>query len=548
MTPNNNVSESRIRKEDTKKISRGYRSHRLREIMAILSKHEITKGLTPVKLRLIIEDLGPTFVKLGQILSMRQDILPVEYCSELEKLRSDVAPMPFSVVKREVEAAYGQKLREVFQEFDEVPLGSASIAQVHRAVLTTGEEVVVKVQRPDIYEVMAVDMALLDRATALIKLTGATGTAIDFEVVLDEMWVTAKQEMDFLMEAHNAETFASNNEGIKYVTSPRIFHHYTTSKVLMMEYLSGIDIDHTDELTRQGYDLREIAEKLAENYIKQVIDDAFFHADPHPGNIRIHGGQIGWIDLGMMGSLSGRDRELFKEAITAVATQNVESLKTIVLTIGVHSGHVNHARLYADIDDMLATYGTMDIGEWNISEIIQQTLQIANFHHITMPKGITMLMRGYLTVESVVAMLDPKANLVQVMMRHMLSTRSANMDWRQTAGELGRHAYGAALTAMDLPQYAADLLKTVLRGQAKVNLELTGSEEPLERVDRMVNRIINAVIIAALLIGSSFIATTNMEPQIMGIPALGFIGYFVSVILGGITLIGIYRSQRKPKK
>lgn len=525
-----------------------YRHRRLREIMAILSRHEITKGITPVKLRAIIEDLGPTFVKLGQILSMRQDILPKSYCDELEKLRTDVKPLPFATIVSEIEHAYGERAKVLFASIDHTPLGSASIAQVHRAVMRDGTEVAIKVQRPDAYETMAIDMAILERLTGLIQRFSPTGDVIDFKAVLAEIWNTAKQEMDFLIEAQNAEHFAADNAGIAYVGSPKIFHHFTTSRVLMMSDVKGIAIDDIAALTEQGYDLKEIAEKLAENYIKQVIDDAFFHADPHPGNIRIHEGKIIWIDLGMMGTLSRRDCDLFRDAIAAVGTKDVDGFKTMLLNLGEHSQPINHSRLYADLADLMDEYGNINIGEMNLSELMQKALQIAAYHHIAMPRSVTMLARSVMTMEGVIAMLDPDISIIEVMARHVAQKSPLNVDYRQITRHLLHNSAAAGKSALDIPVYLADLLKSTLKGQSKVNLELIGSEEPLKKVERMVNRLVTAIITAALLIGSSFIATTRMKPTFMGIPLLGFIGFFAAIILGSTTLISIYRSQRKRKK
>lgn len=527
---------------------RSYRHRRLREIMAILARHEITKGMSPKKLRAIIEDLGPTFVKLGQILSMRQDILPKSYCDELEKLRTDVKPLPFATIVSEIEQAYGERAKVLFASIDHTPLGSASIAQVHRAVMRDGTEVAIKVQRPDAYETMAIDMAILERLTGLIQRFSPTGDVIDFKAVLAEIWNTAKQEMDFLIEAQNAEHFAADNAGIAYVGSPKIFHHFTTSKVLMMSDVKGIAIDDMAALTEQGYDLKEIAEKLAENYIKQVIDDAFFHADPHPGNIRIHEGKIIWIDLGMMGTLSRRDCDLFRDAIAAVGTKDVDAFKTMLLNLGEHSQPINHSRLYADLADLMDEYGSVNIGEMNLSELMQKSLQIAAYHHIAMPRSVTMLARSVMTMEGVIAMLDPDISIVEVMARHVAQKSPLNADYRQMARHWLHDSAAAGKSALDIPVYLADLLKSTLKGQSKVNLELIGSEEPLKKVERMVNRLVTAIITAALLIGSSFIATTRMQPTFMGIPLLGFIGFFVAIILGSTTLISIYRSQRKRKK
>lgn len=527
--------------------TREYNRQRLREIMAILAKYDIVKGLTPVKLRQIIEDLGPTFVKLGQVLSMRQDILPADYCKELTKLRADVRAMPFEEVVLVIEEEYGKPLNEIFKYLCPKPLGAASIAQVHEAQLKNGDPVVIKVQRPGIKDTMGRDIALLERASTLLKIAGGTGNAIDFKMVLEEMWFTAQQEMDFLMEAHNADEFRELNRDVAYVTSPLIHHKHTTSKVLVMEYIAGFEIDNKKGLLDAGYSLEEIALKLAENYIKQIIDDGFFHADPHPGNIRVRDGKIVWIDLGMMGTLSLRDKDLFKQAVEAMATGSVEDMKNVVLTLGIHSGHINHAKLYSDIDNMLDEYGTVDLGNMNIGSMLEDLLQLANDHHIAMPKGVTLLARGSLTLEGVLTMLAPKINIVQIMINHMASERLKNLDPKKEVLELGREIYQASKSTLGIPNQVLDLLKMTVKGQAKINLEITGSEEPLDRIDQMVNKIVKCIIAAALLIGSSFISTTNMQPKLMGIPALGFIGYFVAVILGANLIYSIHKKKKMNK-
>ena len=281
---------------------------RLREMTAVLRKHGITGGLTPEKLRLILEDLGPTYIKLGQIMSLHSDILPKSYCEELMRLHSEVTPMPFEQVAEVIRKSYGYEWNEVFQSIDVHPLGSASIAQVHRAVLKTGEDVVVKVQRQGIYKVMSRDISLLHKAAKLVP-PGTIKDMVDINMVLDELWTVTQQEMNFLLEAASMEEFAQRNQDVAFVTTPRLYREYTTNHVLVMEYIDGFAINDKENLLANGYDLNEIGTKLVDNYIRQVMEDGFFHADPHPGNVRIRDGKIVWIDMGMMGRLTERDRE-----------------------------------------------------------------------------------------------------------------------------------------------------------------------------------------------------------------------------------------------
>ncbi len=521
--------------------------NRLKEILQVLARHDIVKGMTPEKLRNIVEDLGPTFVKLGQIMSMRQDMLPAAYCRELSKLRTEVSPMPFDEVRQVIEEEYDTRLERVFASFDRQPLGAASIAQAHAAVLRDGSPVVVKVQRQGIRDVMARDIQLLRKAARILKAASSAGNALDFGVILNEMWAVAQQEMDFLIEARNAGEFYKLNQDVAYVTCPQIHSQVTTSRVLVMEYIEGFDLDRPDILTDNGYDLEEIGLKLADNYVKQIIDDGFFHADPHPGNLRIREGQIVFLDLGMMGRLSQRDKNLFRQAVRAIAEHNVNALKDVLLTLGVHNGRINHTRLYGDIEDLLTQYGSMGLADMDLGRMLEEFLGLANSHGISMPEGVTMLTRGMLTIQGVLASLAPELNLVQIMANRMLGEAARDFDLLAELKDGGKTLVASGRKAVALPAQLSDLLGMTIKGQTKVNLELTGSDEPLAQVDRMVNKLVLALLSAALLVGSSLICTTDMKPKLLGIPMLGAFGFFIALILMGYLLVDTFRKKRRKK-
>ena len=246
---------------------------RLAQIVSILKKHHISQGIDPVKFRAIIEDLGPTFVKIGQIMASRQDMFSERYCKELVKLRENVAPMDLATIHQVIEDSYGQKLEDVFDDFQNKPLGSASIAQVHKAKLKSGQDIVIKIQRPGIYEMMERDLSLIRKASRILKLNEILGSVVDIDTVLDEFWQTTKDELDFLVEAKHAHTFTQNQYSIQYISSPIIYTEYSTSKVLVMEYIDGYEITQLGLLKSNGYDLHEIAIKLSENYIKQIAEE-----------------------------------------------------------------------------------------------------------------------------------------------------------------------------------------------------------------------------------------------------------------------------------
>lgn len=516
---------------------------RLKEMVAVLRKYEVVRGMTPEKLRHILEDLGPTFVKLGQVMSMRPDFLPQEYCDELMKLQNGAKPLPFSTIIEVIEQEYSRRWNKVFASIDEEVLGSASIAQVHRAVLTTGERVVVKVQRPGIYKVMSRDMVLLKRASRLVRVVSHSQDVIDFDMVLEEMWGIAKQEMDFLIEADHIEEFRHLNQDEAFVTCPNVYRNLTTQHILVMEYVDGVRIDDFDGLRARGVDITLLGRRLGENYVKQIIEDGYFHADPHPGNIWVRGGRIVWLDLGMMGRLSNRDRTAIRKAVIALANHDTFEMKTAVLALGVPRGHINHTALYQDIDALMAQYSALDFRDLRMGVLTRQIMNILRVHHIACPQGLSMFARGLLTIEGVMRLVCPKVSFVEIFAKSLQLNYKKNFDWREEISKAKRESYLLMRKSMALPEQISDILKMTMSGQTKVNLDLTGSEEPLRHVDKMVNRVIVAVLCAALLLGSSTICTTNMTPKIMEIPLLGFVGYLIAFVLSIRLIWDIHKGR-----
>ena len=503
---------------------------RLREIISVIHKHQIARGVTPEKLRLILEDLGPTYIKLGQIMSMRSDIFPKKICDEFMRLRSEVTPMPFSEVREVIEHAYGTKLEDVFEEIQETPIGSASIAQVHKAKLKSGETVVVKVQRKGIYETMSRDIAFLHRAVKLMPPINMAGL-VDMNQVLDEMWVVAQDEMNFLAEAANMEEFARLNKNVAFVTSPMLYREYTTTQVLVMEYIDGIGVDEKEKLLEAGYDLDEIGSKMADNYVKQIMEDGFFHADPHPGNMRIRDGKIVWIDMGMMGRLNDRDRELIGQAIEGVALNDIGKIQDAVLALGEFKGKPNQSRLYTDIRDLMAKYGTADFGEIDIVEILTDLMDVMKENKIVMPHGLTMLARGLPHMEGVLADISPEINMVQIAAARLKGNLLDEGNWKKQMKGTGKKLYRSMLRAVDIPALAADFLQGCMKGQTKINLDLHASDDLAWLMRRLIRNIVLGLWVMALLISSSIICTTDMTPKIMGIPAFGVLGYFGAMVI-----------------
>ena len=531
-----------------KKQQKEENSERFREIKDVLRKNQITRGVTPEKLRMILEELGPTYIKLGQIMSLHSDFLPKAYCDELLKLNSDVTPMPFDDVEDVINHSYGQDWRELFQFIEEAPLGSASIAQVHRARLKNGEEVIIKVERKGIYDTMARDIGLLHRLVKLIPPVGDFKNLVDLDMVLDELWSVAQEEMDFLKEAANMDEFSRNNASVQYVTTPKLYHEYSTGHVLVMEYIDGYSLEDVESLQNAGYDMDEIGTKFVNNFIKQVMDDGFFHADPHPGNVKIRDGKIVWIDMGMMGRLSEKDRHTMIKGIRGIALHDISMVENSVLEIGEFRGKPDRERLYQDLKKFIADYGTTSMGSLDVAAAIAGLVEIMKQNRISLPHGVSMLCRGLTHIQGVLAVISPDINMMQIAVNRYTEDFLKNINWKSEFQKQARIVYRSVNKGVEIPGLVTDILKEHLEGQSVVNIDLHSSEDLTNVISAAIRNIVVGLCVAALLIASSVICTTDMTPKILGIPALGFAGYAFAMVVSIFLTVRYLWSKRKKRK
>ncbi|MBP3878754.1 MAG: AarF/ABC1/UbiB kinase family protein [Lachnospiraceae bacterium] len=554
--PTQKEKEKREREEDRRKKQREKEARekaetdqRFREIREVISRNEITRGITPEKLRVIIEELGPTYIKLGQIMSLHSDILPKAYCDELMKLNSEVPPMPFSEVEEVLNHSYRTNWREVFETIDEVPLGSASIAQVHKARLLTGEDVIVKVERKGIYDTMARDIRLLKRIVRRLPPVGQLRNLVDLEAVIDELWTVAQEEMNFLKEAANMEEFAANNAEYNYIYVPKLYREHTTGRALVMEYVQGIPINDKTELLARGYDLDEIGNKFAHNFINQIMNDGFFHADPHPGNVHIRDGKIVWLDMGMMGRLTERERRIMMRGVQGIGLRDVSMVTDAVIEIGNFHGTPDRDQLYRDIREFIEEYGNISMGNVDIAEVLEAMMEVMKKNHVGLPHGMTMLVRGMAHLEGVLADISPDISMIQIAASSAASSVMRQIDWQKEAGRTARHLYRSAKKTIELPSLAADIMKEYLEGQSRFNLKLDASREFEDLINSAIRNIVIGMCIVALLLSSSILCLTGMKPQVLGIPFLGFLGYLTAFVSVAFFLVRfIIRKVRRHKR
>ena len=531
--------------EDRFNLNRKTRGKRLREIYSILAKHRFLRGFTPEEFREMLEDLGPSFVKIGQTLSTRSEILPQAYCEELSKLQSECDPLPFPEVEKALEEIFGKDLSSVFSYIDPNPLGSASLAQVHRAQLTSGEVVAIKVQRPGVKATMAQDIDIMRVMAKRASRFAKSAQMVDFSDVVEEMWRTFLEETDFAIEAENLQLFKKLNEQVAFIDCPRVFPELCSEYCLVMEYIEGVSIGDHEKLVELGYDLSEIGEKMLDNYATQILEHGFFHADPHPGNIMVREGKVIYIDLGIMGRLTPAERAGFGTIISAVGRQDPGELKDALLSFSIQRDNdlIDHPRLLADLDLLLSSYGSCDVRDLDIGQLLTDVIALTRVSQVMLPPSVTNVSRGIVTMEGTIADFIPNDSIVSIINDHIMRSGNPIDKTKDAIADAVIELNKAAVGMTQAASYSGETLRMLTRGQLKFNMEMLGSEAPMAALSKIINRLTIGIIIAGLFIGSSMFAQIGMEPLILGVPFISFFGFVGAFVLSVWVIIDIWRRK-----
>ena len=534
---------------------------RLREIERILRQHRVLSGLTPEKATSLLEDLGPTFVKMGQIAANRSDVIPPAYADAFKRLRADVPPMPFSTVLVTIEESLGHPWRETFSCIEEKPLGSASIAQVHRARIAphavgdagagtgaaaaplpadapkAGSYVAIKVRRPHVVEQMTQDLALIRQAVALVGLTRATdGIKLSLDDLVTELERTTRQELDFCVEQHNLVRFRQFLDDQPGVESPRPYPHLSSDDVLVMDFVEGPMINDVPALRAMGLDPAKLGQRLAESFVTQIVDNGFFHADPHPGNILVRGDDIVWIDLGMVGQLSALERALIGRMFRAVAENDPYALMEALLGAVRSEGPVNHGRLLSQLGNLLVSYTTVNLADINVGSALMDVFGVLQTQNLALPPSFTLLARGMVTIEGVLVDIAPDTSVIDIIAAHVKRRERTWEAFETKAREFVSTAATSAQAAVRLPTQASHTLDMIDRGQVRVGADLGIPIDAIAALYSVSGTVAMALISAGLFIGSSLLATTTLHPQFLGVPLLGVLGYVGAFVLGAYVV------------
>ena len=512
-------------------------SHRRRERMEKLTRSE--------RVRLAIEELGPTFIKLAQVLSTRPDLIPVEFVQELTKLQDQVPAFPFEQARQIIQEELGIPLAEKFPHFEKAPLAAASIAQVHRARLADGEEVVVKVQRPGIARLIEVDVEILYHlATLMERHIAELGIQRPTNIV-EEFTRTLEKEIDFAIEANHMERFARQFRETPGIYIPKVHRSLSTRRILTMEYIQGIKVSDLAALETAGLDRKLLAARGAEIILEQVLRFGFFHADPHPGNIFILPGHvICYLDFGMMGSVDRQAREDFADLIFAYLGRDEKKVAQVLLHIMEYEEEPNRRALEKDLADFLEGALYPPLQKAPISALLKVLLELIHRHRLRIPADIFLMIKALAITEAVGYALDPEFDLsgkaepfIRRIVLERLSPRRLLEDFLRSGGDLIQ-------LIKEIPGETRDILQQIRQGKVKIGFEHRGLENFAFHMDRASNRIAFSLVIAALIVGSSIIIQTQIGPFLFGFSILGLFGFLIAGLLGLWLLISILRSGR----
>ena len=518
----------------------------IRKLIPKRSRKNALKYSKWEKMRLVCEELGPTFVKFGQILSNRPDLIPLELIFEFEKLQDNVPPMTESAAKQVVETELKGKVEDIFAWFDPTPFASASMAQVHKATLHTGEKIALKIQRPEIREVIVEDIKVMYTIAEVLERRIPSLKSFDPVELVKNFEESILKELDFINESINVQRFYNNlindEKDDQFAYAPKVFREYTTAKILGLEFISGIKINRIEKIEEKGIDPKIIANRLAISYFKQIFEYGFFHADPHPGNLLVlSNGKVCYLDFGMMGSILPKDIEIFGRLFLAITRKDVGKIIKALQQLSNNTAIQNMRELEFDINEFVEKYYVRSIHENEMSTVLLELKDIIIAHGLKVPMHFFLFARSLVTIEGVIQKLDPDLDQFALVRPYLLNIVAKKFSPLQMGRKVINSVYEFGNYLEEFPSDLRNAIRKINSGQIKVDLTHKGIDPMVHTIQRVSKQIISAAIISALIIGSALFISFNVEPLWGKTSVLGAIG----LIISGIIAIGMIRDLRK---
>lgn len=497
-----------------------------------------------VRVRLALQELGPTFVKLGQVLATRADIFPPNWIAEFSKLQDSVPPEPFEALLPELEKALGRSPFEVFRDLNTEAIAGASIAQVHLARLQDGTPVVLKIRRPNVRSRIDADLRLLAHLARLLESEMPESRRIQPGKIVAQFAKSLRSELDLALEGRNTDRFARNFADDPDIIFAKVHWEFTSEQMLVMEFIDGIPGNDLDSAVLSGLNLKKLGARGADAVLKMVLIDGFFHADPHPGNVfYLPGNRLAIIDCGMVGRISVERRNQIADLLAALVSKDIEALRDILIA-WAGDAPIDDAKLAADVDELIFNYESAPLKHVRFGVLLNDLTTVMRENHLTVPPDLTMLFKALITLEGLGRQLDPDFQIVhhltpfvkKVIVDRYMPKSLAKRGWRNLSGLFA--------LATDLPRDISRLLREARRGRLKIDLDLKRLDHFGHQLDHSTNRLTLAMVTSALIIGSSIVMTVKGGPTLFGLPAFGFLGFFVASVFGIALIISIMRSGR----
>lgn len=494
------------------------------------------------RIRLLFEELGPTFIKFAQILSTRPDIIPADVIHEFEKLQDEVPPFPFEDVRRIIERELGDRIESLFESINETPLASASIGQVHLAVLKDGDVVAVKIQRPRIRKIIEVDLEIMLHIASLMEKHIEEVSFHKPVHVIEEFTRTLERELDYSIEASNLERISAQFLRDRTVYIPKLYPDYSRSRVLTLEYIEGIKVSDVHRLNEAGLNRKKITARGADFIMKQVFEFGFFHADPHPGNIFVlPGNVICPIDFGMTGCVDKRRRALFIDILESVAKHDPERSARLLLELGEYDEEPDIRLFEKEIDDFMGRHLFKSLKDIDVSKLLQDFLDIATRHRVRVPPVIFLMMKAFAAVEGIARLLDPGFDMISHAEPFVKRAKMSRYSPKKITEGLLTTLSDSISVFQDLPREVLQVARMARQNKLTVNMEIKGLSSLLRTYDQVSNRLSFSIIIGALIIGSALLLAFKTPPLLYGISLVGMIGFSVAAVFGVWLLIAILK-------
>ena len=492
-----------------------------------------------------LEELGPTFVKLGQLLSTRPDLLPPAYIEELEKLQDGVGPVAFPKIRAEIERELKGKLEDFFPQFDPTPIAAGSIAQVHAATTREGQKVAVKARRPGIVQTLETECEILEGLAALLKANLSKDETIDPVRMVREFTTAVMKEVDLTSELHNLQRFGRNFAGDATVHIPATYERYSSSGVLTMEYIEGVRPIDTQAMTAAGLDLKTVAQRGADFVLRQVFDFGLFHTDPHPGNFLIQPGNLVVpLDFGQVARLTTLDRFLVGELVLSIVDKDADRMLRAFRKADMISYHTDVNALTGDLEDLLDNFHSLPMEQVRLGKTMMQTFDLIRTHRVHPPPEFTMMLKSIMTIESLAMRLDPSFRILESLRPYAKRLTLEQISPQRLYRGTRRVMREVMELAARLPEDLNSFLSKIASGRFQMHVQHEHLESLIQTFSRSANRVSFALIIAGLVVGSSILVTQErMILGIMSLQGLGTIGYLTAAFMGLWLLVSILRGR-----